>query len=211
MAKKKILLISTMVLPLPDVEGGGIERLITMLIEQNEKHGLSELVILSRNSDKAEKIAERYKNTKIIYKKRKNKVIERLFMYTYVVFNKLLKIKLPYFDPNYLCLPRLVKKIKPDFISVEGSGGENCISLLKMMNRSNMYLHLHHKYLPNITLEKTFGNIISTSKFIENNWEKYSRKKDYKKEILYNCVDLLRFDTAMDMITRNLLYYFAEE
>ena len=195
MAKKKILLISTMVLPLPDVEGGGIERLITMLIKQNEKHGLAELIILSRDSDEAKKNTKGYKHTKIIYKKRKNKIIERLFMYTYVAFNKILGIKLPYFDPNYLCLPKLVKDIKPDFISFEGSGGENCVSLLKIIGRSKMYLHLHHMYSPNNTLNKTFGNIISTSKFIEDNWGKYSHENNYEKEILYNCIDLSRFDS----------------
>ena len=53
MARKKIFLVSTMVLPLPDVEGGAIERLITMLIEQNEKYGLVDLVVISIYNEKA--------------------------------------------------------------------------------------------------------------------------------------------------------------
>ena len=193
MARKKIFLVSTMVLPLPDVEGGAIERLITMLIEQNEKYGLVDLVVISIYNEKARYISTAYKNTRIIHKKRCNKLVEKLFMYTYVVFNKFFKIKLPYFDPNYLCLPKLVENEKPDYISMEGSGGENCVSLLRYMNRNKLYLHLHHMYSTNDVLDKTFGNIISASKFIEDNWAKAGHKDNYRSEILYNCIDSSRF------------------
>ena len=45
--KNKICIITSGALPVPDVKGGAIERLMTMLAEENEKYGLLDITILS--------------------------------------------------------------------------------------------------------------------------------------------------------------------
>ena len=52
-------------LPIPAVGGGAIETLITNLIEENELQQLVELIIISKNDEKAKR--KKYHHTKIYY------------------------------------------------------------------------------------------------------------------------------------------------
>ena len=45
--KRKVCLVTCGALPIPDVKGGAIERLVTMLIEENEVHHRMDLTVLS--------------------------------------------------------------------------------------------------------------------------------------------------------------------
>lgn len=62
---KTVFLIMPNVFPLPDVKGGGIERLMTILIEENEKYGRIRLVFTSPYDEEA--VEHQYKNAKIYY------------------------------------------------------------------------------------------------------------------------------------------------
>lgn len=191
--KKKVLIVPTMVLPVPDTKGGAIERLLTVLIEENEKHGLCELFVLSVKEERAEKKAEGYRYTRIFYRKRSPFVLERLFMYAYVACRKLFGQRLPYFDPNYLGVPRLVKKISPDLVIMEGSGGENLLSVKKLVGREDCFLHLHHRFPPNRTLDEIYGTVISPSRFLLECWEEESHVLPVNRELVFNCIDEERF------------------
>lgn len=191
--KKKILFIPTMVLPFPDTKGGAIERLMTMLIEENEKEALADFYILSVEDDEAREIARKYEHTEVIYRKRKSLFLEKVFMYTYVAFRKFFKISLPYFNPNYLIVPALVRKIQPDFVVMEGSGGENLSALSKLINREKLFLHLHHEFSPNSTLDKIYGTVLCPSAFIKERWFAHKHHLKQKAEIVFNGIDSERF------------------
>lgn len=191
--RKKVLIIPTMVLPIPDTKGGAIERLLTMLIEENEKEGLVDFYVLSVSEERAEKRAKIYKHTKLLYQKRSPIFIEKLFMYTYVGFRKVFGIRLPYFNPNYLGLPYLVKRLKPEVVVMEGSGGENLVSLLKWVDREKLFLHLHHEFSPNITLDKTYATVLSPSSFIKNRWDEKEHFLPQETRVVMNGIDEKRF------------------
>lgn len=55
MDKKKVFIYLPMNLPIPAVGGGAIETLITNLIEENELQQLVELIIISKNDEKAKR------------------------------------------------------------------------------------------------------------------------------------------------------------
>ena len=64
---KKICLVVGNTLPVPAVMGGAIEELVTVLLEQNEIEKKIELVVFSKANEQAEKMAERYKNSEVIF------------------------------------------------------------------------------------------------------------------------------------------------
>ena len=76
--KKKILIVSPMALPVPDVMGGAIERLITMLIEENEKEQLCDLCVISSYNEEAARLSSSYKHCDVRYIKPSGRLINYL-------------------------------------------------------------------------------------------------------------------------------------
>ena len=64
---KKILLIPPLNYPVPAVQGGAVEQLITFLLEQNEKYKLTKFIVISKYNKRAKKI--KYKHSKVYFYK----------------------------------------------------------------------------------------------------------------------------------------------
>ena len=68
---KTIVLFPTIGLPIPSINGGAVEALITDLIDQNEIHKLYNFIVVSGWSEGVEEIQSKYKcSTFIVIKKR---------------------------------------------------------------------------------------------------------------------------------------------
>ncbi|MGG5329016.1 glycosyltransferase family 4 protein [Enterococcus sp. AZ163] len=71
MKKKRVLLLTYGKLPVPAVRGGAIETLIETLIEENERHQLVELFVISREDSAIESFNQKHQATQIISAKTK--------------------------------------------------------------------------------------------------------------------------------------------
>ena len=64
--KNKICIITSGALPVPDVKGGAIERLMTMLAEENEKYGLLDITIIGVYDKQAITVQQKFSKTKFV-------------------------------------------------------------------------------------------------------------------------------------------------
>lgn len=190
----KILLISPLILPVPDVQGGAIERLMTMLLEQNEIYNKHEFYIISVKNAQAEEIAKKYKNSKVFFI---NYRFRRLYVYIRAILHKVFKIVIPVYNLNYIKIMWIINKIEPDVVVEEGGGGENLFFLSRKYGKNKFYLHLHSQYNPNAVLDETFGTVISVSDFINNEWLKKTSNKRLNTAVVKNCIDNVRFSKKL--------------
>ena len=65
--RPRVLLIPPPDLPVPAVQGGAVETLLTHLIRENEKQGQLELLCASVPDDVARRAAEGWQHTKMLY------------------------------------------------------------------------------------------------------------------------------------------------
>lgn len=201
----KIVFVSPLTLAIPDVQGGAIERLMTMLVQENELYNEHEFFVISTYNQEAKLIAEKYKHSKVFYVKRVNLFVQRLYSFFIAVFHKITKINVPLTDLNYIKVNRIINRIKPDAIVVEGSGGENFYFMSKRYGKDKFYLHLHSEYLPNEILDKTFGNIISVSDYINSKWIYKTSNKTLHSFVVKNCIDERRFSTKISIEDANCI------
>ena len=77
---KTVMLIIPKLFPVPDVKGGGVELLITHLLNENEKHQLMRLIVTSIYDEEARDYT--YHNSTVYYFKN-NKSIDSPWKYKY--------------------------------------------------------------------------------------------------------------------------------
>ena len=84
---------------------------------------------------------------------------------------------------------RILKKYNYDYIVVEGGDYLEFKKIVDYFGKKNIYLHIHHQLIPNIELDAIFDNIIGTSNFVNEEWERNSSNKNLHKYVVYNCVN----------------------
>lgn len=196
-----ILIISPGILPVPAVNGGAVENLIEIFLEENEKYNKNNITVYSCQNDKAEKIAnENFEKTKF------------RFVKTYGMKYKLLKNtrwginKLPgvYIGNEYI--NQVIKDIKNrgeegkyDAVLVENSP-MHIIPLSKIF-KHNLYLHMHNDFITKKTKKskiiiKKCKKIIAVSDYIANQIRSVA---DYNNiETVINGIKTEEFDKKYD-------------
>lgn len=185
---KKICFISPGILPVPNTLGGAIETLLTNIITENEYHNKANITIISSYENGAYKISKSYKNTSIKYIK-SSKLEIKLYNLLYRFIRKVFKKKLNFSSLYYLKSYRILKKYNYDYIVVEGGDYLEFKKIVDYFEKKNIYLHIHHQLIPNIELDAIFDNIIGTSNFVNEEWERNSSNKNLHKYVVYNCVN----------------------
>lgn len=185
---KKICFISPGILPVPNTLGGAIETLLTNIITENEYHNKANITIISSYENGAYKISKSYKNTSIKYIK-SSKLEIKLYNLLYRFVRKVFKKKLNFSSLYYLKSYRILKKYNYDYIVVEGGDYLEFKKIVDYFGKKNIYLHIHHQLIPNIELDAIFDNIIGTSNFVNEEWERNSSNKNLHKYVVYNCVN----------------------
>lgn len=185
---KKICFISPGILPVPNTLGGAIETLLTNIITENEYHNKANITIISSYENGAYKISKSYKNTSIKYIK-SSKLEIKLYNLLYRFIRKVFKKKLNFTSLYYLKSYRILKKYNYDYIVVEGGDYLEFKKIVDYFGKKNIYLHIHHQLIPNIELDAIFDNIIGTSNFVNEEWERNSSNKNLHKYVVYNCVN----------------------
>ena len=201
---KKICFISPGILPVPNTLGGAIETLLTNIITENECHNKANITIISSYENCAYKISKSYKNTSIKYIKN-TKLEIKWYNLLYRFIRKVFKKKLNFSSLYYLKSYRILKKYNYDYIVVEGGDYLELKKIVDYFGKKNIYLHIHHQLIPNTELDEMFDNIIGTSKFVNEEWERNSSNKNLHKYVVYNCINENYFNKKISNNERNTI------
>lgn len=196
------MLIPQLILPVPAVEGGAIETLITNLLDENEKQKKVRFVVISKyNKEASEK---NYQNSKVYYFEDRKYVgkgktlIYFLWLFYKFIFHiiqnrithKLFGCNfhvVEYLTFQYLCI---AIKEKVDFVSVEGYENEYELSAFnRLVGKQRVYNHIHYVRKENTASRRLISNSLCISEYVKREWTK-SGEMFGDNRVLYNGISL---------------------
>lgn len=166
----RILLIPPPELPVPAVQGGAVETLVTHLIRENERAGKLDLLCASIPDPAARAQAEDFVHTKMLYIPRP-KGTRRYWPMVFV--ERCLGIAAPY-DPWYqkVQLSLALELPPPDLIVAEGGTLTQCSAISRMFGRKRCLAHLHGQTSCSRQMDEIYGGILALSQFIRDDYLK---------------------------------------
>lgn len=187
----RVLLVPPPDLPVPAVQGGAVETLLTHLIRENERQGKLELLCASVPDEAARRAAEGLQHTKMLYIARPHG--HRRY-WPMVFVERCLGIAAPY-DPWYqkVQLSLALEPPGPDLIVAEGGNLTQCSAISRMFGRRRCLAHLHGQTACSPVMDTIYGGILALSEFIRDDYLKTSTLDPKRAYIWYNCVDTQRF------------------
>ena len=202
---KKVLFIPSQILPIPAVEGGAVEVLLTQLIEENEKYHQADFYVISKYDEEAK--AHTYKNTKINYFS--YNFMDKICFLANKIFHKIIYNRLTRFlfknskygfcvltFFGYYC-NKIAKRIKPDIIVSESYDAVHRLwPLVKMVGKENFYYHLHYTKEEVLNVRKLIPNTIAISQFVLDHWVK-DKSLPGKNVVLFNGIDIKTFENRL--------------
>lgn len=189
--RPRVLLVPPPDLPVPAVQGGAVETLLTHLIRENERQGKLDLLCASVPDEAARRAAEGLQHTKILYIARPHG--HRRY-WPMVFVERCLGIAAPY-DPWYqkVQLSLALEPPGPDLIVAEGGNLTQCSAISRMFGRRRCLAHLHGQTACSPVMDTIYGGILALSEFIRDDYLKTSTLDPKHAYIWYNCVDTRRF------------------
>ena len=192
---KKVAIVTPGILPVPAVEGGGVETLIQYLIDQNEENHSLDIDLYTLESNKYN--LTKYKHTRFY--------LIRLFKFQkniYSIFNKIVFKFCKVFVFNYFAykVKKIIKKNKYDIIIVE-----NGMSIFNIINKScytkEFIYHLHNDFINDndknykrlLKICNKSKKVLVVSQFLKNKILKINNSIK-NVEVLNNVVDMEKFD-----------------
>lgn len=210
---KKLAIISPGILPVPAINGGAVETLITYLIEGNEKKHCFDITLFSCANNKLNNVI--YHNT-ILVQEKKSKLNRMIFLITYVIKK--------YFNigrtiSSYQMFLARINWSQYDYILVENSMA--CYETLYFSRgtRGKLFFHLHND-LENKDGDKTekrtkliiksANKIITVSQFLKTRIQNIMQTN--KTCVLLNCINFKNFDRSLqDEIGIKRQYKISED
>lgn len=189
--RPRVLLVPPPDLPVPAVQGGAVETLLTHLIRENEREGKLDLLCASVPDEAARRAAEGLQHTKMLYIARPHG--HRRY-WPMVFVERCLGIAAPY-DPWYqkVQLSLALEPPGPDLIVAEGGNLTQCSAISRMFGRRRCLAHLHGQTTCSPVMDTIYGGILALSEFIRDDYLKNSTLDPKHAYIWYNCVDTRRF------------------
>ena len=186
-SRPKVLLIPPPELPVPAVQGGAVETLLTHLIRENERQGRLELLCASIPNPDAAKQAEQFRHTKMLYVARP-KGHRRYWPMVFI--ERCFGVAAPY-DPWYqkVQLALALELPPPDLIVAEGGNLTQCSAISRMFGRKRCLAHLHGQTTCTPVMDDIYGGVLALSEFIREDYLKTSALDRRYAYILHNCVD----------------------
>ena len=187
----RVLLVPPPTLPVPAVQGGAVETLLTHLIEENEKQGLLDLLCVSVPDPDAKLATAELRHTKMLYIPRPRGTRRYWPM---VFIERCLGIAAPY-DPWYqkVQLSLALELPPPDLIVAEGGTLTQCSAISRMFGRKRCLAHLHGQTTCSREMDAIYGGVLALSEFIRAEYLQNSALDRKNAYILHNCVDTALF------------------
>ena len=189
--KPRILLVPPPELPVPAVQGGAVETLVTHLIRENERAGKLDLLCASIPDPEAAAQAQGLQHTKMLYVA-KPRGVRRY--YPMVFLERCLGVAAPY-DPWYqkVQLSLALELPTPDLIVAEGGTLTQCSAISRMFGRKRCLAHLHGQTTCTPVMDDIYGGVLALSDFIREDYLQSSTLDPQRAYILHNCIDTARF------------------
>ena len=208
--KPRILLVPPPELPVPAVQGGAVETLVTHLIRENERRGCLDLLCASIPDPAAAEQAKALRHTRMLYVARPRGA--RCY-WPLVFIERCFGIAAPY-DPWYqkVQLSLALELPPPDLIVAEGGNLTQCSAISRMFGRGRCLAHLHGQTACSHTMDDIYGGVLALSEFIRDDYLKTSSLDRQHAYILHNCIDTARFTPgAPDAALRASLGFAPED
>lgn len=205
---RKICIVSPGVLPIPDVLGGAVERLITMIVQTNEIEHLFDITVLSCPNKQAIVFQKNFKHTEFVNISSYNSDFVMKWS------NKIKWHLNALFDRNFIILDYVSSPVnrylrknsgKFDFIVSECSNPSFCSSISKKVGRDRLAVHLHGNLKSSQRLETVFGNVFSVSDFIKNQYSVGSSLPKERLVTIFNGIATEKFSRRLSLSNRRQL------
>ena len=173
--------------PVPAINGGAVEALITNLVEENEKQQkfIFHIIMCKNKSDKTDYDYSKYKFTKFydFYQTDKRFKLDRVVN----AVNKRLNYALGIYSSYEKFIYKTLLNINLDFIIFEGTINAIVRKLKRKFGKRKIMLHVHHQILPKYKLDKHIGSMICVSDFIKKDWiDSKKLSVDFNYKVLNN-------------------------
>lgn len=206
----RLLLVPPPALPVPAVQGGAVETLLTHLIRENERRGYLDLLCASIPDPEAKAEAQPFEHTKMLYIRRPHGVRR---YWPLVFLERCLGVAAPY-DPWYqkVQLSLALELPPPDLIIAEGGNLTQCSAISSMFGRKRCLAHLHGQTTCTREMDEIYGGILALSDFIRSDYLSSSGLDRKNAYILHNCIDTAHFTPAApDLALRTSLGFAPED
>ena len=187
----RILLVPPPDLPVPAVQGGAVETLLTHLIRENERQGKLDLLCASIPTPEARTAAEALQHTKMLYVQRPHG--HRRY-WPMVFLERCLGIAAPY-DPWYqkVQLSLALELPPPDLVIGEGGNLTQLSAMSRMVGCKRCLAHLHGQTACTPVMDDIYGGVLAISEFIRDDYLRTSALDRNRAYLWHNCVDTERF------------------
>ncbi len=199
---KKICIITPNEFPVPAIKGGAVEGLVNNLIDLNEKKHKLDITCVSIMDSEAKDKARKYNNTKFIF-------VDKYFRGFIKVkrektfFDKVLnKLNLQYYF-FVKSVYNKIKKMKFDFIIIEGGDLEAYDYLIKRKRDSKYIGHIHGAEMMVTSKSSLYDSFISVSDFAAKAYTKSGYIKIKDIDVLHNGINNAKFGTKIDESEKN--------
>lgn len=212
---KKVLIVTHGNLPLPNIKGGAVEKLVQYIVGHNEKEKDFDLTLLSCYDKAAEKLSRNYKNTKFVYidvsfsrlRWNVNRILYKLFKYPLLKSDYTRGVQ-HYLRKNKQAYDIVVFENNPQFI----------VSRMPQLKALKIF-HIHNDWFSdkqmNNALYKNkfiagaayFDRFFCVSPYIKTNIDKYIQPD--KSVVIRNGVDSLVDKDKKDGIIAELIAKFG--
>ncbi len=214
--KKIVFFMPYYALPVPSTRGGGVEELMTLLLNENSKAKKTDYefyFVMKKLYGKESSFEDNktYNNCKIV-KVKFNRFFNFLIRGLNTILRKL-KIKIRFSNCYYSDAFNEIKKIKPDYIIFERDYDVITKNFTKYFGKNKMAFHVHTQILDKKRIDNYFSSLISVSNFISNDWHEFLGEK-INYEVLSNCVNEERFTKSVSPKERDEIrskYGFSED
>lgn len=198
--KNKICIVSAGGLPIPDVKGGAVERLITMIVEDNEKYQRFQIDVITCYDEVAILKQKSFKYARFVNIKIKDNAKICSFLHK-IQWHMLNWFHLDFSWIYYISSSinrYLVKNAKQyDMIVGECAGVDFCSTASIFYGRDKFCVHLHGNVVANSEYENTYGNVISVSDFIMHQYRTNSKLPYYRTATVFNGIATEHFEKKM--------------
>ena len=168
---KRICIIMPSKLPVPNIKGGAIETLITLLIDQNEIQKKVHFIVICAWAEGIDEIVSRYEYTEFHFFRIRTGFWKKSVNFINYVIARLTG-SIDYFKtPMHYDIEAIIRNIEADAVVVEHGVFRNFEFLQKYFNRNQMYLHIHgaDSRIDKKTKEN-YGHFIAISEYVKKKY-----------------------------------------
>lgn len=186
-----VALVNACTAPIPDVLGGGAERLVTMLLDENEIENKIDLIVFSKQNKLAENESLKYHRSKIIYIS-PSTVRDKVIKILYKIFSRFGLYRKHY--GYYSRVASYLKRFNVDVLIDENGYVPDFKEAVDVVGVEKTVAHIHWLVNPiKRDIQNNYRYAMGVSNYITDYWIKNSGNNEIIGKTVYSAVDEKRF------------------